>query len=80
VQLHQFLGGLLFAAGNELDQLAMLFDGMSNKEIGSRLFISESTAGVHVSNIMAKLGARSRAEAATLALRMHLLTNDTFEH
>ena len=59
---------------------AMLFEGMSNKEIGSRLFISESTAGVHVSNIMAKLGARSRAEAATLALRMHLLTNDTFEH
>jgi DNA-binding CsgD family transcriptional regulator len=64
----------------EQEVLAMLFDGMSNKEIGSRLFISESTAGVHVSNIMAKLGARSRAEAATLALRMHLLTNDTFEH
>lgn len=64
----------------EQEVLAMLFEGMSNMEIGSRLFISESTAGVHVSNIMAKLGARSRAEAATLALRMHLLTNDTFEH
>jgi DNA-binding CsgD family transcriptional regulator len=64
----------------EQEVLAMLYEGMSNKEIGSRLFISESTAGVHVSNIMAKLGARSRAEAATLALRMHLLTNDTFEH
>lgn len=58
----------------------MLYDGLSNKEIGNRLFISESTAGVHVSNIMAKLGARSRTEAATLAYRMHLITNDTFEH
>ena len=58
----------------------MLTEGLSNNEIGTRLFISETTAGVHVSNIMAKLGTRSRVEAATLAYRMHLTTRDTLEH
>ena len=64
----------------EQEVLAMLYEGMSNKEIGSRLFITESTAGVHVSNIMMKLGAKSRAEAAALAHRMGLTSFDGPQH
>ena len=56
----------------EQEVLAMLFEGMSNKEIGSRLFISESTAGVHVSNILGKLGVATRTEAASVAVRLNL--------
>ena len=40
---------------------------MSNKEIGAELFIAAKTASVHVSNILAKLGAASRTEAAAIA-------------
>lgn len=50
----------------------MLLEGFSNKEIATRLFISESTAGVHVSNVMTKLGAHSRSEAAAIAHRLRL--------
>jgi len=41
--------------------------GQTNRQIGERLFISEKTASVHVSHILAKLGARSRAQAAAMA-------------
>ena len=47
--------------------LALIGDGLTNREIGAELFISPSTAGVHVSNILQKLGVRNRAQAATLA-------------
>jgi DNA-binding CsgD family transcriptional regulator len=56
----------------EQEVIGMLLEGFSNKDIATRLFISESTAGVHVSNVMSKLGARSRAEAAAFAYRMGL--------
>jgi DNA-binding NarL/FixJ family response regulator len=42
---------------------------MSNREIGTELFITPKTASVHVSNILAKLGAASRTEAAAIAHR-----------
>lgn len=64
----------------EQEVLGMLYEGLSNKEIGARLFITESTAGVHISNIMTKLGARSRAEAAALAHRMGLMAGDARQH
>ena len=64
----------------EQEVLSMLYQGLSNKEIGGRLFITESTAGVHVSNIMLKLGAKSRAEAAALAHRMGLTSYDGLQH
>ena len=59
--------------GRERDVLALVGEGHTNREIGDRLFISEKTVSVHVSNAMAKLGALSRYEAATTAARRGLL-------
>jgi DNA-binding CsgD family transcriptional regulator len=53
----------------ELEVLRLLARGMSNREIGTELFITAKTASVHVSNILAKLGAASRTEAAAIAYR-----------
>ncbi len=57
----------------ELEVLALVAQGRSNGEIGRTLYISTKTASVHVSNILGKLGARSRTEAAAIALRDGLL-------
>lgn len=48
----------------EADVLALLRDGLRNSEIADRLHIAEKTAGHHVSSILAKLGVRTRQEAA----------------
>ena len=47
--------------------LRLLAAGQTNKEIGAELYIATKTASVHVSNILAKLGAGSRTEAAAIA-------------
>jgi DNA-binding NarL/FixJ family response regulator len=57
----------------EREVLALLVEGHTNKRIAERLFISESTAGVHVSNILGKLGVTTRTEAATVAARLGLV-------
>jgi DNA-binding NarL/FixJ family response regulator len=56
----------------EREILALLAEGYTNRRLAQTLFISESTAGVHVSNILGKLGVASRTEAATLAVRLGL--------
>ena len=56
----------------ELDVLRLLAQGLSNRRIGQTLFITESTAGVHVSNILGKLGVGNRVEAAAIAVRAGL--------
>jgi DNA-binding NarL/FixJ family response regulator len=48
--------------------LAAVAAGRTNRQIAETLFISESTAGVHVSNILGKLGVSTRTEAARVAL------------
>jgi len=53
----------------EREVLRLLARGMSNREIGTELFITPKTASVHVSNILGKLGAASRTEAAAIAYR-----------
>ncbi|MDN5931586.1 MAG: helix-turn-helix transcriptional regulator [Pseudonocardia sp.] len=53
--------------GREFDVLRLLARGHSNREIGSELFISEKTAGRHISTIFVKLGVHTRAEAARIA-------------
>ena len=53
----------------ETEVLRLLGEGLSNREIAERLFISPKTAEHHVSRIYGKLGLKSRAEAAAYAVR-----------
>lgn len=57
----------------ESEILALVAEGRSNGEIGKQLFIATKTVSVHVSNILAKLDAASRTEAAAVARRRGLL-------
>jgi DNA-binding NarL/FixJ family response regulator len=57
----------------ELEVLALIAEGRTNREIGERLFISQKTVGVHVGNILSKLGASGRVEAAMVAIRLQLV-------
>ena len=65
-------GTLTGLTERELQVLQLVAEGRSNREIASTLFISPKTASVHVSNILAKLGAASRTEAAAIAHRKGL--------
>jgi DNA-binding NarL/FixJ family response regulator len=53
--------------------LELLVDGLTNTQIGGRLYMSPKTASVHVSSILRKLGVANRLQAATLAERSGLL-------
>jgi DNA-binding NarL/FixJ family response regulator len=57
----------------EREVLQMLAAGLANKEIASRLNISDHTAKFHVASILGKLGAASRAEAVTVGIRRGLV-------
>ena len=54
----------------QLEVLALIAEGRTNREIAETLFITEKTAGAHVSSILGRLGVRSRVEAATTAHRL----------
>jgi DNA-binding CsgD family transcriptional regulator/tetratricopeptide (TPR) repeat protein len=56
----------------EAEVLALVAEGRTNRQIGQALFITEKTASVHVSRILAKLGVASRGEAAAVAHRLGL--------
>ena len=57
--------------------LRLVAAGYSNRDIAAELFISVKTASVHVSNILAKLHAASRTEAAAIAHRAGLAPEDS---
>jgi DNA-binding CsgD family transcriptional regulator/tetratricopeptide (TPR) repeat protein len=57
----------------EQEVLRLLVEGRTNRQIAGELFISEKTAGTHVSNILGKLGVAGRTEAASHALRHGLV-------
>lgn len=59
--------------GREVEVLRLVAEGMTNGQIGVQLFMSPKTASVHVSHILAKLGAANRTEAAATARRQGLL-------
>ena len=60
-------GPLDTLTSREVEVLRLLAAGHSNREIAAELFIAPKTASVHVSNILGKLGASSRTEAAAIA-------------
>jgi DNA-binding NarL/FixJ family response regulator len=57
----------------EVEVLRLVAEGLSNKEIADALHISTHTVARHVTNIMRKLDAANRAQAATMAFRRGLL-------
>ena len=59
-------------SGREREVLMQIARGRTNREIGERLFISQKTVGVHVGNILSKLGVSGRVEAAAVAIRLGL--------
>ena len=73
------LAGMVGAASREgltareLEVLRLVTEGVSNRVIGERLYITEATVARHVANIFGKLGAHTRAEATAIALRRGLL-------
>jgi DNA-binding CsgD family transcriptional regulator len=56
----------------EVEVLRLVATGRTNREVAEALFISPKTVSVHVSNLLAKLGAANRAEAAAIAHRLGL--------
>jgi DNA-binding CsgD family transcriptional regulator len=59
-------------SAREMEVLALLAGGQTNRQIAASLFISEKTAGHHVSSILSKLGVSGRVAAAGVAIRMGL--------
>jgi DNA-binding CsgD family transcriptional regulator len=63
----------------EREVLGLVALGRTNRQIAEALFITENTAGVHVSNILGKLGVPSRGEAAAVAYRLGLVDSGANE-
>ena len=57
----------------EIEVLQLISDGLVNREIGHRLFLSEETVKSHVRHLLAKLQARSRAHAVAVGFRRGLI-------
>ena len=57
----------------EYEVLKCISEGLSNKEIGERLFLSESTIKTHVSNLLLKLNAKRRTQALQIAKNLKII-------
>jgi DNA-binding CsgD family transcriptional regulator len=64
-------GDTLGLTRREAEVLRLVAEGLTNRQIGERLFITPKTAGLHVSHILAKLHVDSRVQAAAVAHRTH---------
>jgi DNA-binding NarL/FixJ family response regulator len=58
----------------EIEVLQLVSEGLVNREIGNRLFLSEETVKSHVRHLLAKLQARSRAHAVAVGFRRGLIS------
>lgn len=63
----------LALSNREMEVLQLIAKGMSNKEIGEKLFISESTIKTHVSNLFIKLDVKRRTQAVSRAKEMKII-------
>jgi len=66
--------GLLTDREDEV--LRLVARGLTNRQVGEQLFISAKTVSVHMSNVLAKLGASGRAEAVSVAHQRGLISSD----
>ncbi|OZV71021.1 response regulator transcription factor [Winogradskyella aurantia] len=57
----------------EYEVLQLIHEGLSNKEIGEKLFLSESTIKTHVSSLLVKLNAKRRTQAIQIAKSQHII-------
>ncbi len=57
----------------EYEVLVGISEGLSNKEIGEKLFVSESTIKTHVSNLLSKLNAKRRTQALQIAKDFNII-------
>jgi len=60
----------------EMEVLKLIVKGLSNKEIGAALSITEGTVKIHINNILSKLGVSDRTQAATFALQQGIVHLD----
>jgi DNA-binding CsgD family transcriptional regulator len=67
------VGGADVLTAREAEVLALVAQGLSNRQIGEKLFISAKTVSVHISNLLAKLGVSGRAEAVSVAHQRGLI-------
>ena len=63
----------LSITGRELEILRLIADGLSNREIAEKLFVSENTVKTHSSRLFEKLGARRRTQAVQLGKMFGLI-------
>lgn len=64
----------------ELEVLRLIAQGLRNRDIAERLFISEKTVGNHISNIFSKLQVADRSQAILRAFRGGLISPDSSLH
>ena len=69
----RLVGGDLGLTEREAEVLRLVAAGRTNREVAAQLYISPKTASVHVSNILRKVGATNRGEAAAVAHRHGLV-------
>lgn len=69
--------GLADLTDREMDVLSELARGLSNVEIGQKLFVSETTVKTHVGRVLSKLGVRDRTQAVVVAYQSGLMDGRT---
>lgn len=72
-EAHERAGAAEGLSPRELEVLQCMAEGLSNREIAERLWISEATVKTHVSHVLAKLGQRDRTKAVLVAIKRGLV-------